>query len=42
MDSTDNKKLDADMYENATDEEESEDEDYLDNIKEDKASLLSI
>ena len=42
VDSTNDKKLDVNMYENNTDGEESEDNSYMENIEVDKASLLSI
>ena len=42
VDSSDDKKLDADMYEDATDEEDSDDESYMRSIENDDKSLLSM
>ena len=42
VDASDDKKLDADMYENTKEEDESDEDSYLGSIAKDNVSLLSI
>ena len=42
VDASDDKKLDADMYENAMEEEDTDEDSYLGSIAKDNVSLLSI